>query len=132
MTLTLDADTFVETLKDIVEERGRNFVYASMTPLTHPSGLGCSYVTSDNETPCRCLIGEIAHRHGVSDEEMRERWDGTGTVDMLVGEGYIHATEDTLYLMSLAQNAQDIGTRYGFILDEVLAHWDGHSNGSSS
>lgn len=132
MTLTLDGNTFLETVTDIVAERGSDFVYVQRDTCDPDVNLSCSYVTSGNETPCRCLIGEVAHRHGVSDATLRDEWDGTGTVDDLCDRGLIHVTEDVRDLMLLAQTAQDTGERYGDILGGLLAHWDSQSNGSSN
>lgn len=115
MTLSLDAATFIATVREIVAERGEDFVYAQMDRNGTP-GLGCSYVTSANVPPVRCLIGEVAYRHGEPERVLRDVWDGVGGVDDLCDRGYVHVTEDVQSMMLHSQAAQDTGARYGDIL----------------
>jgi hypothetical protein len=119
MPLTIDADTFLTTVAEIVAERGEDFVYKKMQSSITTSQ--CSYVKSGNTVSVRCLIGEVAHRHGVSDSELSV-WDRAGDVQGIYEAGYLPDLRlDAFELMRRAQNLQDNGESYGNIILWLLS-----------
>ena len=116
MPLEIDAETFLATVTDIVAERGEYYVYPGrwLHGTFRPPGVQgarCSY-TATAEAP-RCLIGEVAFRHGVTDEELAD-WDLIGGVDDVLGAGRIATSAGILLVV--AQDLQDSGSPYGYIL----------------
>lgn len=116
-TLTLTARDFLSHVSDIVRDRGGDFVYPKSDAGNWPA---CRY---DQECGCRCLIGEVASRMGVSDATLFNWTIGTdaGSVDQLVARGVIDTDRDTGLLMSLAQTLQDQGAEYRLVLAALEA-----------
>lgn len=129
MPLEITTLAFVATVADIVHERGADFVYKRPRGTETAKGgetlvSRCSYVKSGNSVSCRCLIGEVAHRLGVSDEELAT-WDQAGGATTLIWETrQILCNVECGNLIAYAQRRQDNGAAYGDILRDFDTYLD--------
>lgn len=108
----ITTEEFLRTVRQIVNERGTDFVYPSDASTTGPS------FRYDTGHGVRCLIGEVMHRLGVSDETLTEWTEGddAGSAEDLIESGRITTKNGTAArLMILAQRMQDSYIPYGII-----------------
>lgn len=124
--ITLTKDEVLHDLREIVAEKGEDYVY------NNP--FGCVYFTIDQvdlETtddadlwavPPACVIGQLLSRHGVTLANLRDENFDT-PIRVVYTDLDIYKVDEpvTQWILERAQGIQDVGRTYGDMLSEVVA-----------
>lgn len=106
MSETLDRETALRLLGEVVADFGEDYVYP--TELRDVEGV-CLYWASGKPA---CLVGHVLHRWGVDVELLKG-----GAYD-LPNQG-VALTEDALEVLADAQRAQDQRMTWGYALERA-------------
>lgn len=114
MTVRIEYDAAVALLKEIVAEKGEDFVYERIYDASKDDSV-CRYVEAGAPS---CLVGNFLARLGVSLEEM------VGLEGKAASFVMEHLTPDvgpkTITLLNEAQYHQDAGKPWGYALDRAV------------
>jgi hypothetical protein len=109
-------EAFVQAVRDVVAEKGREFVYDRPTRVNDGEPASCLYSPTD-EYPHACLFGTALARLGYS---VPTRFEGEGidtVLTELFGWTYTVRNDRILKAASRAQSLQDTGHPWGAALD---------------
>ncbi|MFD9205936.1 hypothetical protein ACFVZM_06610 [Streptomyces sioyaensis] len=118
--ITVDEETVLQTLRDVVAERPE-YVYEApehMRVMTTPASCFYVHTAEDDADTCGCVVGHVLNRLGVPLEEMK-RYEGSSAYDMV--DELINTSESAILAMDAAQRYQDSGTPWGETLRRVEA-----------
>lgn len=139
---TLSALDVIDTLRHVVARMGPSHI----DPLAHVT-LACKYIYTPDDVRtrqanvvenlpdvCRCVVGEIMHEFGVSDEDLGE-FNQYGSVYEFysyfhrdsIPSGAPRVTVPALTLLSEAQRASDNADPWGVVLQRVEGAFEGLS-----
>ena len=124
--MTVTAEQFTAAMRAAVAERGRDFVYPRGVPGWRSGphlGNTCMYVRTDVDE-CGCLIGDAAHRVGVSLDQLREADVREFSAEEMLRVCIPGLPPRIWDAAGLAQTVQDSGRSWGLALDRYLCALD--------
>lgn len=119
-------DNVMERLAAAVAVNGRDFRYTTLTPEGGAGALGwpgCYYheKTIRKDVTTRCLIGEVLHQAGVSDDELIHLSDVFTVAHIKLNERNVGIDALSVIVLSAAQVQQDQGATWGEAYDTAAA-----------
>jgi hypothetical protein len=112
--VTLRIEYTLRLLREAVEFRGVDYV--DPKAFEGDFSPGCEYLPVEGN---RCIVGEVLHRAGTSDEFIRSLDDGGVSPDYFGPETGFDVDAETMEVLYTAQAAQDHGESWGAALEEA-------------
>lgn len=122
MAIELTYDETVKILREVVAEKGEDYVYPGAAKNDIP-GARCKYFENDG-TPS-CIVGHVLARYGLTLEELTDVHNAWTTPAKLLDLGLISTTPRVIELLAVAQGKQDFGSPWRVALDNALSRTEG-------
>lgn len=113
--VTLRIEDTLRLLREAVEFRGADYV--DPKALENDFSPGCKYLPVEGN---RCIVGEVLHRAGASDEFLRDLDYGGVAPDNFSPETGFDVDAETMEVLYTAQAVQDHGESWGDALEGVV------------
>lgn len=102
----------IDLLREIVEERGSDYVYPGQPARSDVPGVLCYYVNADG-TP-GCIVAQVLHRNGTTLQQLAKHEGETPFSEPFVSA--FGLTFDVSNILKAAQGIQDDGYTWGAAL----------------